>query len=122
MLACSAEGGQGVEDISVDFARVGLGRDDVSALKPSLFRDEFVQGLDLRVVIVEDLEERGLGSRRAFYAAETEVGASALEVGQVFEEVLGPEAGSLADGGELGGLEVRVGEAGEGLVGLAEGR
>ncbi len=41
-------------------------------------------------------------------------------LGQVHEEVLQPQTGPLADGGELGRLKVGVGEAGEGAVTAGE--
>jgi hypothetical protein len=62
------------------------------------------------------LEERGLRARGALGAAELQAGADVLDGFEVEKQILGPLGGALADGDELGGLEMRVGESGEGLV------
>ena len=61
------------------------------------------------MVAVEQGQEAGLGAGGALDAAEAQVVAQALEVGQIDHQFLQPQAGALADGGQLGRLE--VGEA-----------
>ncbi len=70
------------------------------------------------MVVAEQLEERRLGSRGALAAAEPQRLQPVAQLLDVEAEVLHPERGALAHGGELRGLEVRVGEAGE--VGRAD--
>lgn len=65
------------------------------------------------MVAIEDLEKRGLGSGGAFDAAETDIIAGTGKIAQVKEEILEPEAGTLANGSELRGLVVGVAEGGE---------
>jgi hypothetical protein len=111
---------EGREDVKVDLARVGLAGDGVGVGEAAELGDALVEGLDLLVVAVEEGEERALSAGGALDAAEAEVVARALEVAQVPEELLEPESGTLADSGELGGLEVGEAEGGEVAVLLGE--
>lgn len=115
------ERGKGAEDIGVDLTRVGLAGDGVGVAEARELGDALVEGLDLLVVAVEESEEGSLGTGRALDATETEVVTSALEVAQVPEKLLDPEGGTLADGRQLGGLEVGETKGREVLVLLGEG-
>lgn len=68
------------------------------------------------MVASEDSQERSLGSRGSLGTAETKVVAGAGEVAEIPEEVLEPEAGTLANGGELGGLVMSVAKGSEVFV------
>ena len=73
------------------------------------------------VVAFEEGEEGTLGAGGSFGAEEGDLLDEAVEVAGVEEEILEPEAETLADGGGLGGLVVGVAEAGVGSVFLGEG-
>ena len=60
----------------------------------------------------EEGKESCLGAGRAFDAAEPEIGACALEIAEVHEEVLDPETGAFAYCGQLSGLAMGVAETG----------
>ena len=62
---------------------------------------EPMQNARLVVVALKQLQEARLRSRCALHSAETQVGARALHVTQVHEQVLDPERGSLADRRQL---------------------
>lgn len=68
------------------------------------------------MVASEDSQERSLGSRGSLGTAETKVVPGAGEVAEIPEEVLQPEAGTLANGGKLGGLVVSVAKGSEVFV------
>ena len=53
--------------------------------------------MNLFVVAVEEFEEAGLSSGRAFDPAKTKVIARSLDVPQIHEKILNPETGTLAD-------------------------
>ena len=116
-----AERREGGEDIGVNLTRVGLATDGVGVREAKELSDALVESLDLGVVAVEEGKERGLGTGGALDTAEAEVVARTLEVAEVPEELLDPEGGTLADSGELGGLEVGEAESGEVAILLGEG-
>src|SRR3954467_3591679 len=62
------------------------------------------------MIAVEEREKTGLGPGCPLRAAEGEFVAAPFELGEVEREVEQPQAGSLAHGGELGGLEMREAE------------
>ena len=68
-VAAGGDAGEGVEDLGVDLAGVGLSGDGVGAGEAHLFRDRCFELADFGVVAVEELEEAGLGSGGAFDAA-----------------------------------------------------
>lgn len=65
------------------------------------------------MVTVEDGQKRSLGSGGSLGSTEAEVVAGTGEVAEVPEEVLEPEAGTLADSGELCRLVVGVPQGSE---------
>ena len=83
------------------------------SLKPKRSATSLIELLAFRVIAVEEREERGLRAGGAFDAAEAQGGDAVLDLLQIEDEILRPEACPLADGGELGGLEVRVAEGGQ---------
>lgn len=117
-----AERGEGREDVGVNLARVGLASNGVGVGEAEELGDALVEGLDLLVVAVKELEERALGAGGALDAAEAEVVARALEVAQVPEELLDPQGRALADSRQLRGLEVGEAERREVTVLLGKGR
>ena len=64
------------------------------------------------MVAAEEVEEAGLRAGGALDAAEGEVPLQAVELFEVQEHLLEPEAGALADGRQLRGLEVGGAELG----------
>ncbi len=58
------------------------------------------------MVAVEELKECGLGAGRALDPPHPEAIALETESLEIEQEVLQPQAGSFADGGRLGGLEM----------------
>jgi hypothetical protein len=60
------------------------------------------------VIALEQLEKARLRARRPFDPAKRQRGAPIVEIHQVEHEVLHPERCPLADGRELGGLQVRI--------------
>ena len=71
------------------------------------------------MIAVEEGEETGLRAGGALGAAETERLQAVLDFVEVEDEVVAPETGALADGGQLRRLE--VGEAERGQVAPAGG-
>ena len=102
-----------VEDLRVDLARIGLAGDGVAGVEAHLLGDELVEPSDLGVIAVKEFEEAGLRAGRAFDAAGLERGDAVLELVQIQHQVVGPQAGPLADGRRLGRLQVREAEAGQ---------
>lgn len=119
-LAGRAKGAESVADVHINLARVGLAGDDEGRAKSSLLGHKLVQLLDLVVVALENLEERCLGTGGALDTAETQVVAGALEVAQVHQQVLDPQASTLAHSHQLCGLSVSEAQAGKVLVLLGE--
>ena len=74
----------------------------------------------LRVIALEQLEEARLGPGGALAAAQPEGLQPVHQLLDVEREVLHPQRGPLADGGELGRLEVGIGQAGPRRVGPRE--
>lgn len=108
LLASRAKARHHADDIRVHLSRVRLGRDGVCIPKPSKLGYKTVELLNFLVVTSEDSQERSLGSRGSLGTAETKVVAGTGEVAEIPEEVLEPEAGTLANSGKLGGLVVSV--------------
>ena len=72
------------------------------------------------MVPIKEGQEASLGPRGPLDASETDIVPGALEVPQVPQEFLNPEGGSLADGGQLGGLEMGEPEGGQVTVSLGK--
>lgn len=116
LLASRAEARHRTDDIRVHLSRVRLRRDGVCIPEPSKLGHKTVELLNFLVVASEDSQERSLGSRGSLGTAETKVVPGAGEVAEIPEEVLEPEAGTLANGGKLGGLVVSVAKGSEVFV------
>lgn len=121
-LAGRAERAKGIANIDINLTGVGLGGNDVRRLETSLLGDQLIQLLNLLMVALEDLEERGLSTGGTLDTTEAQIIASPLEVLQVHEQVLDPQGGTLSDGNKLSGLSVGEAQAGQVLVLLSEGR
>ena len=81
--------------------------------KAHLAADQFFQAADLGMVAVEQAEETGLRAGGALAALGLELAQAVLDFRQVQHQVVGPQAGPLADGGRLRRLEMGVGQAGQ---------
>ena len=67
---------------------------------------QLLESADLSMVAVEEGQETGLGSRGSLDSSKPELGLTAFEFGQVENQVVAPQTGPFADGGELCRLEV----------------
>lgn len=79
-----------VNDLTIDFTRVGLPGYGVDLVKSDLLGDRAFQLTDLVVVAVEQLQEAGLGPRRALGRPCFEVGQAMFDSFQVEHEVVDP--------------------------------
>lgn len=113
---------EGVEDVEVEFSRIGLTCNGEDLCKAEVGGNEGFELFDFGGIVVEEGEEGGLGAGSAFGAEEGERCDVPFEFLGVEEEVLEPEAGAFADGGWLRGLEVRVGKAGGSCFRFCEAR
>lgn len=119
-LAGRTEGTKGVAHIHIDLTGVSLGRDDKGRAETGLLSDQLIQLLNLGVVTLEDLQERSLSTGGTLDTTEAQVIASALQVTQIHQQILNPQAGTLANGNKLSGLAVGEAQAGQVLVLLGE--
>jgi len=119
-LAGGTERAQSVANIHIDLARVRLTGDDECRAEASLLGHKLIQLLNLAVITLEDLQERGLGSGGTFDTTEAQVIAGTLEVAQVHQQVLNPQASTLANGDQLGRLAVSETQARQILVFLGK--
>ena len=99
---------------------VGLSGDGIDLVEAHLAGDQPVELPDLVVVAAEQRQEAGLGAGRPLGAAEAQRCEAMLDLVQVEDEVVAPQAGPLADRGQLGRLE--VGEAERRQVRATAGR
>lgn len=104
----------GIRNNQVHLARVRLRRHVIASREAKLAAQQVVQLVALGGVALEDLEEGRLRAGGSLGAAELELADDLLDAVEVEHEVLRPLGGSLADGDELCGLEVSVGEGGLG--------
>ena len=110
MWAVSHRPGQRREHLAIDFPRIGLTRHGIDRVEPHLAGDELIEAADLVVIAVKQGEEAGLRAGGPLGAAEAQRGQAVLQFVQVQDEIVAPEAGAFADGGQLGRLEVREAE------------
>ena len=115
------EAAQPRDNIRVNLPGVSLPRHDEAAGEARLGRDQAVEGLDLVVVSVKQLEEGGLGAGGALHAAEPEPLARRPQVVLVHQQLLQPQTRPLAHRGQLGGLQVGEAQRGQGGVAPREG-
>ena len=72
-----------------------------------------LQRSDPGMVAVEQREEAGLGTGRAFGAAGLECRESMFDFRQIQDQIVGPQTGPLADRRRLGGLQMGESQAGQ---------
>ena len=113
--------GQDLGDPEVELAGVGLAGDPEGAREAHALGHEAIELADLGVVPLEELEERGLGPGGALDAPEADRLLGVVEVLEVLQQVLEPQAGALAHGRGLGRLKVREAEGRQGTVLRGEG-
>lgn len=121
LVRSRAERSERSKDVAVDLSRVRLTSDGVGVREAKKLGHTSVEGLDLVVVAVKQGKERSLGAGRALDTAEAKVVTGARQVAQVPEELLKPERSPLADGRQLGRLEVGKSERRQVLVLLGKG-
>jgi hypothetical protein len=119
-LAGGTEGAKGVADIDIDLTGVGLTGDNEGRAEASLLGNELIELLNLGVISLEDLKERGLSTGGTLDTTEAQVITSTLKVAQIHQQILDPQASTLADSDKLGGLAVGETQAGKVLVLLGE--
>ena len=72
--------------------------------------------LDLGRVAVEQLHKAGLGAGGALYAAQSQIGDLVIDLAQIHIQFIHPQRSALANGGQLSGLQVGIGQSGHILV------
>jgi len=102
--------GKNAHDLGIEFPRIRLAGCRKNAGKSESFGYQTVKRFDFGMVSIEQSQERGLRSGSALDAAELEGGDAMLQFGKIHDELLCPKDGALADGGELGGLEMGIAE------------
>ena len=113
-LVCGLpQAGQGIENLAIDFARVGLAGDGVDRVEAHLAGDQLIQAADALVIAAEEGEKTGLRAGRALDAAEAQRFQTMLEFVQIENEIVAPQTGAFADGRELGRLKMRETERGQ---------
>ena len=108
--------GQGAQHLIIHLAAVGLAADGHHLVKAHLGGDVRLHGLDLLLVALKQLHKAGLGAGGALGAAQGQMGNAGVQLLQVHVELVHPQGGALAHGGQLGRLAVGVGQAGHILV------
>ena len=110
------DGRQGGDHAGIHLPGVGLAGHGDHPIKTHLLGDHLLQLFDLLVVPVEELQEAGLGAGGALAAQELQGAHTEFQFLQVHEQLVDPEGGPLAHGGELGRLIVGEAQGGLGLV------
>ena len=105
------ETGEAGEEVGVHLARIGLSRNGDATGKIHLPRDHVLERLHFALVPLEQLHERRLRAGRPLGAEEQELSEPVLERLHVLYKLVNPEGRALADRRQLGGLQMRVGEA-----------
>ena len=100
----------------VRLAGVGLAADLLALVHAHLGGDLLLQQLHLCLVPVKELQKAGAGAGGTLAAQKPQVFQLEVQLLDIEKQVVEPEAGPLADGGGLGGLEMGVGQAGQSLV------
>ena len=108
--------GEHLQNRKVDLAGVGLAADGLTGLEAHLRGDAPFKLLDLFGVPVEQLKEACAGAGRALAAQKLQLRELEIELFDVKQQVVYPQAGALADGRRLGGLKMRIGKRRQGLV------
>lgn len=65
------------------------------------------------MIAIEQCHEGSLGSSGSLDTSELEIVTSTLEVAKIPQQFLDPESGTLANGDQLGGLEMSETESGQ---------
>lgn len=119
-MRSGGEGGKDVDNVEIEFARVGLAADRHTAIEAEAPGESFFEADDSRGA-AEEFEEGGLCACCAAKAAALDSGFDAEEVAGGGFEVGEPEGGAFSDGRELRGLEVSKTEGWEVGEAFAEG-
>ena len=108
--------GQRGEHIGVGLPGIGLAADGHALGKAHLLCHQAIQLAHLRLVPFEQLHKAGLGAGGALDSPQAQGVQLKFQVFQVHHQLIHPQRGPLANGGQLGGLEVGVAQAGQILV------
>ena len=120
LVACLADAREGGQQLAVLLARIGLAGDRERCFETEAPSNCTIQGGDLLAVALKQGHVAGLGARRTLGAATTERLQPMLDLLEVAEEILKPQAGALADRGELRRLEMGIGQRGRRPMTLGE--
>ena len=112
-LAQACHGGQ---HIVVHLAAVGLAAHRHDLGKAHLGADIGLDSFDLGGITAEQFHKAGLGAGGTLDTAQRQLADLVVDLLQVHIQLVHPQGGALANGGQLGGLAVGVGEAGHILV------
>ena len=105
-----AKAGKRVENLRIDFTRVGLPGNRINRIKTHLAGDERVELTNFGMIAVKECEKTGLRAGRALGAAEAQCCQTVFDLVQIEQEIVAPETGALAHGGQLRWLEMRKAE------------
>ena len=94
------------EDVEIDLPRVCLSRNRNGLLEPHELANALIEGLDLLVITVEQLQKGCLGTGRSLHATHGQVLNFPLNPLEVKDEILHPESTALANGRQLSRLVV----------------
>jgi len=111
---------QGVEHQHVHLTGIGLAGHGHAAVEAHLRSDLPFQLLDFLMVALKQLQERGLGAGGALAAQQLQVVDAVLHLVEIHQQFVHPKRGTLADRGQLGGLEMGEPQGGQRLVGVSE--
>ena len=103
-------GGQHTEHAAVVFARVRLAGYRQGAFKAHLLRHALVDSLHLVDIVIAQAHKTGLGAGGALGAAKMQRRQHVFQVFKIEYQILQPQHGAAADGGQLGRLKVGVSE------------
>ena len=110
------DAGERLQHKRVVFAAVRLPGDRDAGGEAHFTADQAVQLQDLFMVAMEELQKAGLGAGSALGAQQFQRIDAPVQLIQVQQQVMGPQRGPLAYGGELRGLEMREAQSRKGAV------
>ena len=113
LVGALGDAGERAEHAAVQFARIGLAGNGKALLHAHLAGDAPFQLVHLFAVAVEELHKALLRAGRAAVAQQLEGGKGEVHFIQIHQQILHPQGGALAHGGELRRLQMGVAEGGQ---------
>ena len=107
--------------IVVHLPGVGLSANGHNACKAHFLGNLLLQLLDLLVVSLEQLQEGGLSTGGTLGAQQLQCGDAVLHLLQIHKKIVHPKGSPLADGDQLGRLEMGEAQSGHSLILVGKG-